>query len=391
MRNSRLHRLVLLLALAALAYLTWRVVSPPTYRVDVDVYRTAARAWLDGRPLYGGVRFDTQTANGPLPFTYPPLAAIAFAPFAWMTLPAATAALNVTTVVLLVLSMTIVLSGRWSVAAGFVAAALWLEFEPLWATLAYGQINVVLMALVLADCLPGRTRWPRGLLVGLAIAVKLTPAVFLLYLYFPLRRQARATLVAVSTFAAATGAAAVLAPADSREYWTNAVAHPARIGNMTLSTNQNIEGALARLHVPATASSVIWVAASLAVLALSICARRALGASEPVLALMCVALFGLVVSPVSWSHHWVWLLPALLTAGVVGYRRRSAPLLAVGIAGLVLVASTRVLQLFDLRPDLLFVWRGITYVYWALAYFYAAAVSVGRTPSLAVPSLTSAA
>lgn len=263
-------------------------VSPPTYRVDVDVYRTAARAWLDGRPLYGGVRFDTQTADGPLPFTYPSLAAIAFAPFAWMTLPAATAALNVTTVVLLVLSMTIVLSGRWSVAAGFVAAALWLEFE-LWATLAYGQINVVFMALVLADCLPGRTRWPPGLLVGLAIAVKLTPAVFLLY--FLLRRQARATLVAVSTFAAATGAAAVLAPAGPREYWTNAVAHPARIGNMTLSTNQNIEGALARLHVPATASSVIWVAASLAVLALSIwAARRALGASESALALMCVAL-----------------------------------------------------------------------------------------------------
>jgi alpha-1,2-mannosyltransferase len=369
--NLWLRRLALVVTFAALAYLTWRaVLSPPEYHVDTDVYRKGARAWLDGRPLYGDAVFATQTTDGPLPFTYPPLAAIVFTPLALVSLPTATAALTVTTMALLVVCLAITLSGRWALCAGFAAVALWLKFEPLWATLAYGQINVVLMTLVLADCVPRRTWWPRGMAVGLAMAVKLTPAVFLLY--FVLRRQYRAAATALITFLTATGVAAILAPADSWEYWTKTVLHTGRIGYIALSTNQNITGALARLAVPSTTATVIWVVASVTMLALSVwAARRALDASEPVLALMCIALFALVVSPVSWSHHWVWLLPAVASAGAVGCRRRNVPLMAVALIGLLMVASPAVLALFHERSEALFSYLGLPYVFFAIAYCFA--------------------
>ena len=153
-----------------------------------------------------------------LPFTYPPLAAIMFCPFAWLHMPAASVAITVLTLVLLIVSTVIVLSGLdvwntstllpgpawlrrlWLAVVIVAPAAIWME--PIASNFAFGQINVVLMTLVIADCVPRRTPWPRGLLLGLGIALKLTPAVFLLY--FLLRRDSRAALTALASFAAAT-------------------------------------------------------------------------------------------------------------------------------------------------------------------------------------------
>ena len=198
------------------------------------------------------------------------------------------------------------------------AAAIWLE--PIKSNFAFGQINVVLMTLVIADCMPRRTPWPRGLLLGLGIALKLTPAVFLLY--FLLNRDKRATLTALASFVAATLAGFVLAWHDSWQYWSDTIRDTDRIGAATLNTNQNIAGTLARLGLSDHARFLPWVAACLLVLALTVwAARRAVRAREPTLAVICIALFGLVVSPVSWSHHWVWMLEAVLvTAVAVGTR-----------------------------------------------------------------------
>ena len=141
-----------------------------------------------------------------LPFTYPPLAAVVFAPFAWLSLPVASAAITLTTLVLLIVvdgdradrpgrlaHTTVTAEPAWLrrcwLAAAIVAPAV-ICLEPIRSNFDFGQINVVLMTLVIADCVPRRTPWPRGLLLGVAIALKLTPAVFLLY--FLLRRDARA-------------------------------------------------------------------------------------------------------------------------------------------------------------------------------------------------------
>ncbi|MGH3580565.1 MAG: glycosyltransferase 87 family protein [Mycobacterium sp.] len=381
-------RLFQLLTLAGLIWAGWHLLGHAPYRIDIDVYRMGGRAWLDGTPLYAdSTKFKTE-AGLDLPFTYPPLAAIVFAPFAWLTLPAASAAITVTTLVLLVVSMTIVLTrlevgpgwqARVWLAAALVAPAV-VYLEPIRANFAFGQINVVLMTLVIADCVPRKTPWPRGLLLGVAIAVKLTPAVFLLY--FVLRRDVRAVLVTAASTCAATAVGFVLAWRDSWTYWTETLHDTDRIGNATLNTNQNISGTLARLGIGEEARFVLWATACVAVLGLTVwAARRVLRADQPVLALICVALFGLAVSPVSWSHHWVWVLPATLVVGVIGFRRRSVGLLVVGVVGLALMVWTPIVLMPEHHETAASLWRrllGASYLWWALAVITVAGVVAPR-------------
>ena len=211
-----------------------------------------------------------------------------------------------------------------------------LYLEPIRSNFEFGQINVVLMTLVIADCVPRKTPWPRGLLLGVAIALKLTPAVFLLY--FLLRRDTRTLVTAALSAVAATLVGMAFAWRDSLQYWTETVHDTDRIGTVTFNTNQNIAGALARLGIDEGPRFVLWTLACFAVLALTVWAvRRILDAHQPVLALVCVALFGLVVSPVSWSHHWVWALPSVLVTAVIGYRQRNLALAAVSAVGIALM------------------------------------------------------
>ncbi|RRR42030.1 DUF2029 domain-containing protein [Mycolicibacter terrae] len=387
-----------LLAIGALGYTTWRALGSTPYHIDVDVYRMAAQAWRDGQPLYGDDWFATQIDGTVLPFTYPPIAAVLFAPLTWVSLGAGTAALTLLSTLLLVVSITIVLSGlgvgvgrgsgplwwrRGVVAAAIVAAAIWLDAEPIWANFDFGQVNAVLMTLVLADCVPRRTAWPRGALLGVAVALKLTPAVFLLY--FLLRRDGRAAVTTVASFLAATLVGFALAWSDSWQYWTHTVRNTDRIGGATLNTNQNLAGALARLPLGEHQRSVLWLVGCLLVLALTVwAARRVLNwgaAGAPTCALVCVALFGLVVSPVSWSHHWVWMLPTVVVTGVLAYRHRAIALGVLSALGVALMLRSPIELLPEHHEAGAAWWRqlaGTSYVWWALAVIVTAGASLGR-------------
>ena len=117
--------------------------------------------------------------------------------------------------------------------------------------------------------------------------------------------------------------------------------HTDRIGTASLNTDQNIAGALARLGLGEHARFLLWVAGCFLVFAATIWAmRRVLRAGEPTLAVICAALFGLVVSPVSWSHHWVWMLPAVLVTGILGWRRRNVALAVMSAVGVALMRWT---------------------------------------------------
>ena len=386
--------LLWLAAAAALYYAAWPLFGHTPYRIDIDIYQMGGQAWLDGRPLYrGDVLFHTPIGLN-LPFTYPPLAAIVFCPFSWLHMPTASVAITLLTSALLILSTTLVLAGLdvWSTSAVVpgpawlrrlwlavvisAAASIWLE--PITSNFAFGQINVVLMTLVIADCVPRRTPWPRGLLLGLGIALKLTPAVFLLY--FLLRRDNRAALTALASFAGATLVGFALAWNDSWEYWTHTVLHTDRIGETALNTDQNIAGALARLGLGEHDRFPLWVAACLLVLAATVWAmRRALRAGEPTVALVCVALFGLVVSPVSWSHHWVWVLPAVLVTWILAWRRRNVALAVLSATGVALMRWTPIDLLPKHHETTANWWRqlaGSSYVWWALAVIVAAGLTV---------------
>lgn len=401
-RLSVLWRLFQLATLAMLGWAAWRLLGHAVYRIDIDVYRMGGRAWLDGTELYNDATVFQTQAGLDLPFTYPPLAAAAFSPFAVLSLPAASAAITLTTLVLLIVSTHIVLTRlrvwehsslrtpAWArrgwLAAALVAPAVTFV-EPIRANFEFGQINVVLMTLVIADCVPRRTPWPRGLLLGLAIAVKLTPAVFLLY--FLLRRDVRALLVTTASALAATLLGFALAWRDSWVYWTETLRDTDRIGSATLNTNQNISGMLARLGAGEEARFALWVLLCFAVLGLTVWAvlrllRAGAESDEAVLAVICVAMFGLVVSPVSWSHHWVWVLPTVVVTVVVGLRRHALGLVLVGLAGLALTIWTPITLMPEHQETAASLWRrlaGGSYLWWALAVIIAAGtVRPSRVP-----------
>ncbi len=381
-------------AVVGLGRAAWQLFRHIPYRTDIDVYQLGAQAWLHSRPLYAdGVMFHTPSGLR-LPFTYPPLAAIVFCPFAWLGMPTASIVITCVNLALLIVSAFLLLGSlevrpstrwlpgslwvrrMWLAVAVSAASTIWLE--PIKSNFAFGQINVVLMTLVIADCLPRRTPWPRGLLLGVGIAVKLTPAVFLLY--FLLRRESRAALTALASFAAATAAGFLLAWGDSWQYWTHTVSETDRIGKATLNTNQNLAGVLARLGLDGPDRFLLWVVGCFAVLAVTVWAvRRVLNAGEVELALTSVALFGLVVSPVSWSHHWVWMLPAVLVLAVLAYRRRDAALGWMSAAGVALMVWTPIDLMVKHHETSATLWRqiaGASYVWWALAAIVTAGVAV---------------
>ncbi|MFI6099397.1 glycosyltransferase 87 family protein [Lentzea sp. NPDC051213] len=308
------RRVVRVLWFVALGLLPIALAGAGAYYLDLQVYRTGGLAWLQGVPLY--VDFPGALDGPRLPFTYPPIAAVLFSGLTFLPVWAANAV--VVLVSFLCLSVVCLLvTGRltqranvvWTIAPAVAIAGI--ALEPVISTFLFGQINLVLMALVVVDCLAVRDpRW-RGVLVGVAASIKLTPLIFLLY--FLVRKDWRAALTSVATFVALAGAGFLLAPKDSAEYWFHALLDPSRAGGLAYMANQSLRGVLHRFNPGQPAETLLWVLLSALVVALAVVAARR--ARNDVVALTAIATAGLLVSPVSWSHHWVWCVPAFLALG----------------------------------------------------------------------------
>ncbi|WP_070378830.1 glycosyltransferase 87 family protein [Rhodococcus sp. WMMA185] len=345
------------------------------YRIDLDVYRLGGSVFLQGSTLYGSM--PPIQMGSFLPFTYPPLAAMIFSPLSMMSL--ATAGTVVTTLSLIallgVLSITLDSLGiapRKTLVWGALGAlVVSMTLEPVYSTLDYGQINIALMVLVVADCLLERTPWPRGMLIGLAAAIKLTPAIFVLYLL--VRKDFRAAVVTAISFVLFGALGAMVTWRDSVTYWTQTLFDSHRIGTPAYPANQSITGVLARLGLSDSDRLPIWLLLCAAVLALTLIAMiRALESGQTALALGLNAILGLLVSPVSWSHHWVWVSPIVLVLGTLAYRRRSIALSATTLAGLVVFTLAAQWKLGVGRADGTHwnLWDQFlvsSYVWWALA------------------------
>jgi alpha-1,2-mannosyltransferase len=312
------------------------------YRIDLAAYRSGGRTWLRGGDLYRQV----PVIRGlPMPFTYPPMAAILLAPLALLPMTAAGTVLTIGSIALAAVVLRLFLRRLAGPAGASVWAAGWLLpaallLEPVRSTLAYGQVNIVLMALVALDCLTPEPRWPRGALTGVAAAVKLTPAAFVLF--FLLRRDYRAAVTAGVSFAAATVAGLVLAGPDSVHYWTATVFQTGRIGDPVTAANQCIQAVLARagLDPHTLPGAAAWLAlAALVVIVACRGMRQALAVSQDCLALSLNAFAALLISPMSWSHHWVWCAPALLTLADIGRRHRNRLAAVAAACGVVLFAA----------------------------------------------------
>ncbi|GAA2480646.1 glycosyltransferase 87 family protein [Winogradskya humida] len=276
------------------------LVTVPTFRhfFDLGVYRGAVRFWLlDGEPLYEYRYQDSEYG-----FTYPPFAALVMSPLALTSWPVA-----IVTSVVVNTAATLTLLRWWlGRRAWWITALLFLAmlmFEPARDTFSFGQVNLVLLLLVCADlrALTRGSRWA-GAGIGLAVAIKLTPAVFVLYLL--VTRRWRAAAVASGTAAGATLLAAVLAPDASVAFWTDAVWDTSRVGRLAYVSNQSLRGVIARLELPAAWWAVL-------VLAVLICWFVRVRRADAVTGFALTGALACLVSPVTWVHHLVWLLPAL--------------------------------------------------------------------------------
>lgn len=327
--------------------------------LDLMVYRLGARTWLDGGELYGPL---PPIGDIYLPFTYPPLAAVVFAPFALLPAGGAAALMFVLTLAAIGLTLWLVLARlrpqtdpriRLAIVLAALAAAEYLE--PVRETLSFGQVNALLMAAVAYDVLNRHDRWPRGLLIGIAISIKLTPAGFLLL--FLLRRDWRALATTLLAAAASVGLAWLITPRDSAEYWLHTLAETGRIGAPYFAGNQSLKGLVFRMGFGESASTVLWLALSVvAVILAAVWMRRLLGDGDLVTALLVNAAAILLVSPISWTHHWVWVVPALLVAFCAIADGRRSPLFAGTVAFAVVLFYVGPHWLLPSRNDLELDW-----------------------------------
>ena len=217
--------------------------------VDLTIYRLGGQAVLHGGHLYA-LRFP-----GALAFTYPPFAAMAFTLLAPLSMGLLKPAVTVGSIVLLpaMLGFALRLPGMsWRMsreeaarlALLAAAAAVWLE--PVWTTLRYGQIDILLATLILYDLSrPDGSRW-KGAGIGLATGLKITPAIFAVYLLAS--RRYRAAVVSLTVFAGTVILGFAFIPGDSREFWGGAFIDPRRVGRIENAANQTLRGAFARLE-----------------------------------------------------------------------------------------------------------------------------------------------
>ena len=295
----------------------------PRYGLDLRVYRDSVSTWWSGRDPYR----STYTIHD-LPFTYPPFALPVLAPLTWVPFRWSQWIFWAVSIAAGIGAVVIVRAGRssvrtrpdWSTAIGWVCAAV-LVLEPMRSAIDYGQIEIVLMFVIVADLLivPAPAR---GVLLGLAAAVKLTPLVFLLVLV--VRGDWKSTVRAFGAFVGASAVMWLAEPSMSHSFWTQDVNAPGRTGPVAYPGNLSWYAIAHRWPLPSSGSFVAWAALSLVTVGIgTFVAWRCACSDRRSWTVITVALTGLLVSPISWSHHWVWLL--LVPPLLVGTGSASVP------------------------------------------------------------------
>jgi alpha-1,2-mannosyltransferase len=306
------------------------------FMTDLQVYRWGGLLARRSGPLY------TAEFGGALSFTYPPVAAAVFELLSVLPMLAVKEIVITGSVLALFASAWFAwggagVRGSWARAAAALAVTdIALCTDPVQQTIDLGQVNLILMAVVLADLLAPGDRWWRGAGVGLATGLKLTPGIFIAYLL--VTRRFRAAGAATVAFALTVAAGFVVLPGPSRQYWLGGLfLDSGRPGPVIYASNQSLSGAIARLAGGGRPALPYWLAAALLVAAGGLLAARWAHRRGCELAAVSVcAVTGLLVSPVSWDHHWVWIVPVLVTVAHAAWRHRSWAAW-VGLAGLILV------------------------------------------------------
>ncbi|MVU82761.1 DUF2029 domain-containing protein [Nocardia sp. ET3-3] len=379
-------------ALAGWYYLGQVAAAPRMmlHLVDLGAYQVAAERVVDGISVYDSpLRGHTR---GVFEFVYTPFAAVMFAPLAFLHGSVFTWVGGLGNFALLTGSVWAALSvlgyrfDRRLLIVGPSVAAMLLLCEPIRETEAFGQVNILLLLLVLADmALPDSSRW-KGAMTGVAAGIKLTPVFFVVYLL--VTRRFRAAGTAIGALAATMVVGLAVLPRDSLTFWSGAFADPTRVGVPENPQNESLRGMIARALGATGAWQLLWLAAAIAIAVVCLLLARRLWATGHELA--AVTLCGLtstVVSPYSWIHHWVWLAPLLIYLAHLAIRYRNLPTLA-GLLVTFAVTSGGVMDLVDLHYGSVFdlpgrgpfaVFDHNAYIWLTLALFAATAFWLRRT------------
>ena len=304
------------LVLAIALFLQLRVISTVN-PVDFLVYRYAVDEALNGVNLYASNVFGPMMPEGGLPYTYPPFGLLALWPSTWFGSGSSFLLWSA-------LSLVTVIWCIWRIIPQH-RRSLWIL--PVIATgasitsvvahhLAFGQINIFLIALVILDLTrtqaAGRKRFlPRGALVGVAAAIKLTPGLFILF--FLVTRQWRLFWASALSCALCTLGAGLIFPQMTWDFFSQALwslgSRVSLTGDLGTSGNNSITGLLTAVgSVSETLISMVVVLSAAGLLTL---AARTQARALSIQAWLIIGLSAPLISPVSWIHHWVYLLPAL--------------------------------------------------------------------------------
>jgi len=185
------------LFLVALISLSYAVITAPGQGKDLAMFQDMGRAWLDGRD---------QTAEGRF-YGPPPFASVLFAPLALLsTLQARIIfiAINLIATAIIIMLIKKLWGETWPRKTHLYLAALLLCWAPFRVTMRYGQISLIVTALILGALLTWKrnARLVAGLLLGLSLSKY--PLTLPFALYFVWRREWKIVATAVLTVAALT-------------------------------------------------------------------------------------------------------------------------------------------------------------------------------------------
>lgn len=324
-------------AAAGAGYLAYALRHPEhwtLFPVDLGVYQSGGLIVRHVPPLFSS-HSTAPLYTWPgydglhLKFTYPPIAALVFAAVSfipWRALPSLSVSANL---VLLVAAAWITLRAlgyralRVRLGAALLVAAVMLWSEPVVRTIYLGQVNLALMVLILWDLTQRDTaasRWWKGAGVGLAAGIKLIPLIFIPYLL--LVRKFRQAAVAAAAFAGTIAIGWAADPGDSARWWLGGLfIQGGRTGFVGWEGNQSPLGFITREAGSVAAAQPLWLAAAALTGAIGLAAAAVLTrAGHELAGLLACALTALLVSPVSWDHHWVWVVPGVAVAAHYGLR-----------------------------------------------------------------------
>lgn len=299
---------LLLLSLAVRLAVTYLMPNGTNF-IDLHVYVDGAAAIGRGE-LY---LFTYQPPTPPLPlqFTYPPFAALLFYPLHFLPFPLVGLCWQVGVAAALYgcVSLSLRLLGRFDSRSAMLWTAVGVWIEPSRHLFELGQVGALLMLMVLAAVYSGRW-WLSGLLVGLAAGVKLTPAVSGLY-FVGVRRWA-VVASSAAVFLGTVALSVVVLREQGAYYFTDLLGRADRIGEVGLATNQSLRGVVAFTIGRDDGYGPLLIGLVVLTVALAALAWRAVDSEDRLGRVLVVMTLGLLLSPVSWTHHWVWLLPLIM-------------------------------------------------------------------------------